>query len=134
MSDEDEDLPTADDADQPFDAGDPAQVKRRETAQQIRKREVARFWNSVFASPVGRQEMWLLITEGKPFETPFAVGPNGFPQPEATWWKAGQAEFSLRIYRSWLVAHPDAIRLMHLENDPAFMPAPKAKRKRGESE
>lgn len=133
MSDDD-DLPTADDADQPFDAGDPAQVKRRETAQQIQDREVARFWESVFASPIGRQEMWRLIANGRPFETPFAVGPNGFPQPEATWFKAGQAELSLRIYRSWLVAHPEATRLMHLENDPALMPAPKKPRKRREPE
>lgn len=117
-----------------FDAGDPAQVKRRETAQQIRNREVARFWETVFSTPVGRQEMWRLLQDGKPFETPFAVGPTGFPQPEATWFKAGQAEFSLRIYRSWLVAYPDAIRLMHLENDPALMPPPKKPRKKREAD
>lgn len=133
MSDEDGEpqLPL-DDQPEGFDAGDPAQVRRRETTQQIKDRESARFWQDVFNSEIGRREMWRLIDAGKPFETPFACGPNGFPQPEATWFKAGAADYSLRIYQTWLHRFPLLTMAMHSENDPRFMPAPKKPRKRSE--
>lgn len=133
MSDDDI-LPESDEADQPFDAGDPAQVRRRGTAQQIKERESIRFWTAIFSDPIGRREMWLLLEAAKPFEERFACGPNGFPQPEATWFNAGQQSLGLRMYQTWLAKYPLEVMAMHAENDPRFMPAPKSPRKKREAE
>ena len=132
MNDEDDGEQIGIEATPEFDAGDPAAVGARKKDIEIRQRESDRFWAAVFGSAVGRREMWGVLTAGKPFETPFAVGPNGFPQPEATWFKAGQAELSLRMYRSWLAKYPLEMQKMHLENDPNLMPAPKQRRKRSD--
>ena len=133
MSDDDI-LPEGDEADQPFDAGDPAQVGRRATAKQLRERESARFWEQVFGSEVGRREMWGLLAAANPFNPAFQCGPNGFPQPEATWFKAGEQNLTLRMYQTWLSKFPLQVIQMQRENDPRFMPEPKKPRKRREAE
>ncbi len=133
MSDDDI-LPEGDEADQSFDAGDPAQVGKRATVQQIKDRESARFWQEIFESPVGRREMWLLLAAANPFNPAFQCGPNGFPQPEATWFTAGQQALTLRMYQTWLSKFPLAVMEMHRENDSRFMPEPKRPRKRKEPE
>lgn len=129
MSDDDI-LPESDEADQPFDAGDPAQVKRRETVQQIKERESARFWERIFADPVGRLEMWRLINAANPFDSTFQCGPNGFPQPDATFYTLGAQSVTMRMYQTWLSKFPLLVMEMHKENDPRFMPPPKKPRKR----
>jgi hypothetical protein len=132
MSDDDaeQQLPLDEQPEQGFDAGDPAQVRRRETTQQIKEREADRFWRGIFIDPVGRREMWLLLEAAKPFEERFACGPNGFPQPEATWFNAGQQSLGLRIYQTWLAKFPDLVIEMQRENDPRFMPPPKKQRRK----
>ena len=120
MSDHDDDDPAPEtpELEQPpqFDAGDPAAVGKRATALKLRAKESERFWQAVFASKVGRREMFGLLRDCGAFETTFACGPNGFPQPEATWFKAGQAEFGRRMRDTWVVTHTAAFALMLAEN------------------
>jgi hypothetical protein len=103
-----------------FDAGDPIAVKRRNRKADIQEREAKRFWEYVFSLEVGRREMFKVLRDAKAFETEFACGPNGFPQPEATWFKAGQSDWGKRMRDTWLVNHLDAFALMLRENDPRF--------------
>ncbi len=133
MSDDDL-LPEDPETDQPFDAGDAAQVESRKTTQKLVEREAVRFWEGVFGHPVGRREMWLLLAAAKPFDPSFQCGPNGFPQPEATWFIAGQQALGLRMYQTWLSKFPLLVMEMHKENDPRFMPAPKKPRRKKDDE
>lgn len=103
-----------------FDAGDPDSVGKRNKKLEIQRKESERFWRYVFSLKVGRREMWRLLRDCKAFETEFACGPNGFPQPEATWFKAGEANWGKRVRDSWLVDHTEAFALMLRENDPRF--------------
>jgi hypothetical protein len=103
-----------------FDAGEPTQVKRRERKAALQEREARQFWERIFATELGRREMFKLLRDCKAFETEFACGPNGFPQPEATWFKAGQSDWGRRMRETWLVQHTDAFALMLRENDPRF--------------
>ena len=103
-----------------FDAGDPAAVGKRKRTIEIKERESKRFWELVFATPVGRREMYCLLTDCHAFEDRFACGPNGFPQPEATWFQAGESAWGRRIVQTWMVAHADQYALMLRENDPRF--------------
>lgn len=122
MSEDDgQDLPAPGQEESPlFDAGDPAAVKRRRVTAKMAERDAERFWNAIFASEVGRREMFKLLRDCNAFGTEFACGPNGFPQPEATWFKAGIADWGKRMRDSWLVAHTEMFALMLRENDPRF--------------
>lgn len=122
MSDEDEpDIPPADQPEPAFfDAGDPGQVKQRRVTAKIKAREAERWWNEVFASEVGRREMYKLLRDCNAFGTEFACGPNGFPQPEATWFKAGEAAWGKRMRDTWLVRHTEQFALMLRENHADF--------------
>ena len=103
-----------------FDAGDPAAVKRKARKAEIQEREAKRFWEYIFSLEIGRREMFKLLRDAKAFETEFACGPNGFPQPEATWFKAGQSDWGKRMRDSWMVNHLESFALMLRENDPRF--------------
>lgn len=102
------------------DAGSPRAVRKRLTKLQLQEREGDRFWQELFQSEVGRREMWKLLATMHPFDTTFACGPNGFPQPEATWFKAGEQQIGLRIYQTWLAKYPLEVMAMHKEHDPRF--------------
>ncbi len=102
------------------DAGSPKAVKKRLNKLQILAAEETRFWQGVFADPIGRRCMWKLLSESHPFEERFACGPNGFPQAEATWFHAGEQSLGLRIYQAWLAKHPLEVMEMHKEHDPRF--------------
>lgn len=90
-------------------------VDHAELEQEKRNRESLEFWHAVFATDTGRREMFAILCLLKTFEHPFAVGPNGFPQPEATWARFGAQAAGLSLYHGWLRAHPDAVNLMYLE-------------------
>lgn len=102
-------------------ATSPARVreaKRRAAREAIEGDE---FWIGALSSVVGRREFWQLLRDDcHGFAPPFACGPNGFPQPEATWYQAGAYAIGQRLYQRWLRLSPDNIRLMHEENDPVF--------------
>lgn len=121
MSDEDHTQPAPDDAEpQFFDAGDPAQVEGRRRSKKLQERDSERFWNAVFQTELGRREMYGLLRDAKAFEVRFACGPNGFPQPEATWFQAGESEWGRRMADTWMARHPEEYLLMLRENDPRF--------------
>lgn len=106
--------------DDPADAGDPAAIERTRRRQREADKEAAKFWRGVLADPVGRREVWTLLQLAHVFETRFACGPTGFPQPEATWFHAGEQDFGLRLYRSLLRMDMEGVRIMHHEFDPDF--------------
>lgn len=121
MSDEpDDDQPQLELADLGQNAADLDQLQKRLTARQIAQRESDRFWLTVFSTEAGRREMWGILTAAHTFEERFAVGPNGFPQSEATWFHAGEQAFGQRLYQKWLAQDPENVILMHIENDARF--------------
>lgn len=107
----------------PENAADPIKVQRREKKLQRQARERDEFWIKIFASPVGRREMWAILSEGHCFEDRFACGPNGFPQAEATWFHAGQQALAQRLYQSWQLRDYEGVYRMLCENDPRFSKA-----------
>lgn len=124
MSDEDDlepDLPEIPIEEPPqFDAGDPVQVGKRKRRLDIEAKESERFWQAVFGSKTGRREMYKLLRDCNAFGTNFACGPNGFPQPEATWFQAGQADWGRRMRETWLVRHTEEFAQMLRDHHPDF--------------
>lgn len=108
-----------------------AEDSRKFTEIEIRRAEAEQFWKQIFAHPVGRREMWGILDNAHTFETRFACSPTGFPQPEATWFHAGEKEVGLRLYRSWLVLDAEGVLTMQREHDPDFRKPERPKRKRG---
>lgn len=111
-----------------LDLGDAAANRRiRDRARREAKERTA-FWRAVLADKVGRREVWNMIAGsqwGHAFNTAFACGPNGFPQPEATWFAAGAQDLALRLYHDLLRLDVRGIEVMHREHDPRFAPLPK---------
>lgn len=104
------------------DAGSPEGVAR---ARKNRKREEDRgadFWRAVLSDPVGRAEVWQLLQEGGLFATPFAVGPNGFPQPEATWFTAGKKALVESLFLRLMGVDIDGVKLMLTDAGHPFFP------------
>ncbi len=119
--DDDDGDQTQEDGPALFDAGEPAQVRKRETAAQRRTREADDWWRRILADPIGRREMWGIIqTECHAFEERFACGPNGFPQTEATWFEAGRQSVGQRIFQTILARDPVNTMRMLTEHDPRF--------------
>lgn len=124
--------PAPDDPDQPddetlptdqvtVDVASPEGLKQqRRTAKQVRQNGED-FWHQVFASEIGRREMWQIIhTDMHAFNPNFAVGPVGFPDPNAAWYERGIQDKGLILYHRWLALEPEGVRKMHEENDPRF--------------
>lgn len=84
------------------------------------KLETEAFWKMVFADRIGRREMWGILQATGAFEERFACGPNGFPQPEASYFKAGEQSVGMRLYQKWLVFDRDGVCKMHDEFDDRF--------------
>lgn len=101
-------------------AAEPKAVRRRVRKVDEERRQADEFWRAVLASPVGRKEIWGMLVSVHTFDDRFALGPTGFPQPEASWFYAGEQSFGLRLYRSLLRIDHDGIALMHREFDPEF--------------
>jgi len=93
--------------------------KSQERARQ-QKDQSKEFWQAILDTPIGRLEVWKLLEDAHAFETRFACGPSGFPQPEATWFHAGEQDFGLRLYQKLLVVAPESVLQMHRENDNRF--------------
>lgn len=102
------------------DAGDPAAVRRRAKKLKFDKRESADFWKSVLATPTGRRELWGILQACHWSDTKFACGPNGFPQPEATWFAAGEKSIGECLFMSWLIADREGALRMLDEFDSRF--------------
>lgn len=94
--------------------------KRRRQKIRFHERQVADFYKRVFADPVGRAVMWEILQAGHFRETKFACGPNGFPQPEHTWFLAGEQSYADRLFNTWRRHDRDGVLLMEDEHDPQF--------------
>jgi hypothetical protein len=129
LGDDEPDEPTAAE-EATVDAASAAGVKRQRKRQRRAEDEAGDFWRAVFASPIGRREMWqILNADLHAFDTLFGASPNGAPDYYATWYRRGQQDVGLRLYQRWMALQPEAVILMHAENDPRFQ---KPKRKRNE--
>lgn len=106
--------------DENLNAADPKAFRERRRKADIDRENAEAFWQRVFSDPIGRREMWGILTDAHAFEERFACGPNGFPQTEATWFQAGEQALGLRLYLSWQRIAPEGVLLMHQENDHRF--------------
>lgn len=108
-------------AEQPASSVDEAQRKRRETKAKRREREDREFFRMVVQSEVGRRFLHSILHEAHAFEVRFGVGPNGFPQTEATWMQFGEQQLGQRLYQTWHLRYPAEIMDMLRENEPKYM-------------
>ncbi len=109
-------------------AADPIQFKRAVDRQRKVKETAADWWRKGLSSETGRAEIWSLISEFF-LAQPFAVGPNGFPQPEATWFQTGQREKAFILYHKLLAIDRDGVMRMLDEHHPTFAKPIKRRRK-----
>lgn len=110
-------------------ASDPKRMKAQRKRQARTKNQGEEFWKAAISTETGRREIFDLLRQAGTFEERFACGPNGFPQPEATWFNAGQKAFGERFYLSLARIDRAAVLAMHDENDARFV-KPKARSKR----
>lgn len=127
----DDDTPTEEEQllqDQIPDAASAKSLKKSEERSRRRLEQSADFWQKIFDTQIGREEVWKILSECHTFETKFACGPSGYPQSEATWFHAGEQQLGLRLYHSWLIMCPEGVLQMHRENDNRFPPQAKQRR------
>jgi hypothetical protein len=101
-------------------AADPAGIAKKFRKIDKERLEAIHWWHQALSTERGRRIVWKLLEDGKCFETTFACGPNGFPQPEATWFHAGAHAYARRLYDTLMLYDRAAVFLMHDENDPRF--------------
>lgn len=116
MSENDEDVEST-----TPNVADEKSIRKRKLTQKQLARQDDDWWTAALNSEVGRRCLWSLIDAAGSFEDRFACGPNGFPQPEATWFRAGEQAFGLKLYHKLLLRDPILVSAMHAENDPRFM-------------
>lgn len=116
MSDDEQEPPESPNPNAATGRGVKAQKEKLKNHDQL----VAEFWRAVLADKIGRSEVWRILQSGGAFKAPFACGPNGFPQPEATWFKAGQQALVLGEYQRLMRLDLDGLKQMLLENDKDF--------------
>lgn len=106
--------------DQP-DAGNPADVRRRAREQRRIAKEDREFEASLFSTPAGRRFLYRLLDDTGALKPPrFSTGPNGFPQPDATFYLMGQRDLGTAWYHRWAIDNRADIFAMLDENDPNF--------------
>ena len=98
----------------------PRQTERKRARLEREADEENEFWRQALATKVGRRAFYKMFQQGGLWSTPFAVGPNGFPQPEATWFKAGEQAVIARIHDKFQLLDHGAVFTMLRENDPRF--------------
>ncbi len=126
MSDDDFEPHIEEDAQQD-NAADVAGVKRKQTRVRADKLEAEEFWRKTFASEVGRREMWGLLQAAGVMAERFGAGPNGFPDPYATFFRAGVQSVSDHYLREWQIRDYAGVYLMLCEHHPRYPKPPKAK-------
>ena len=114
------DEPQDDEQQQPSAAATPRAARKQRDTARLRKKQTDQFWIAALGDEIGRRAVWELFVSAHTFEERFACGPNGFPQPEATWFQAGEQAFGLRLYQTLLVLDRVGVGIMHDEHDPRF--------------
>lgn len=122
MSDPDDDEPELPSQQTTVDAGDQRQVREAEINASMRARRSREFWRGVLSSDVGRAEVWALLQDAHAFDEKFAVGPSGFPQPEHTWFMAGEQAFGYRLFLTMMRHDRENVALMLAEHEPRVVP------------
>lgn len=112
------------------DAGSKRGYTRKVNEIERREAEARTFWNEVFATELGRREMWGILAAAKTFNFEFGCTPSGAAHPQATWTEFGQQQYGWRLFRSWKKLVPRGVMLMLDENDPDLKPIPKPSRRR----
>lgn len=103
------------------DVGTPKGRNKQEREIDLRRLETEAFWKQVFATIVGRREMWKIMGEGLgAFKSEFAAAPGGVPDRDATWHRRGQHDYGFGLYLQLQMIVPEGLRLMLEENDPRF--------------
>lgn len=110
------------------DAANPRGIRRQVRKKETADEKASRFWIVALSDPIGRLEMWKLLEAAGWRTQAFEVGPNGFPQQNASWFKAGQREYGLWLYHKLMATARDGVLTMLEENDPRFA-KPKGARK-----
>lgn len=91
----------------------PSAVDQRDMAKQEQKarhrsKQIEKFWTTVLTMPGAQDALWDFLAWAGTFEDRFACGPNGFPQPDASWHNAGKRSAG-EYWRDKLMAHnPEA--------------------------
>lgn len=135
MSDEFDDEPESGDAEleilQPtHNAGDARSIAEQQKLAEKTAAKAREFWIRSLQDEVGRKVLWDLLESLGTFADNFQCGPNGFPQPDATWFKAGQKAFGHRLYHTLILADRALVFTMHDEYDGNFARPGNKKRKR----
>lgn len=104
----------------PNSAVDEGQRKRRETKKERMAREDRQFVRQILSLEVGRRFLWSILKEAHPFETIFASGASGVPDPFATFHHNGEQQLGLRLFQTWMLQAPEDTMLMLREHDPRF--------------
>lgn len=76
----------------------------------------------MMASEAGRREMWELLDVSHAFQTQFAHGPSGVPDPLASWFQAGQQSIGATLYHKMFMYAREQTLMMHDECDRRFDP------------
>ena len=106
--------------DQTYNAADPVSNRKRQRKSVREEAERRRFWEGIFASEVGRREMWAILQASGAFENRFATTGTGFPDPLATYLHLGQTKFGLWLYHEWTRNARDGVLAMMDEFHPQF--------------
>ena len=110
------------------DVVDPRAQRRLKKQQEITTENADNFWKRVFSDPVGRAEMWAILSRSGTFERSFGHF-NGLPHEQLAWYAAGQKDFGQTLYLSWLKADRDGVNRMLDEHHPDFAEPKKPPRK-----
>ncbi len=102
------------------DAANPVMVRGRKKKVELERLQAEEFWKRVLSDPIGRREIWQLLQTCHTFETKFGVGPNGFPNSEATFFHQGEQAIGQRLYQSLSIIDRAAVFKMHDEHDSRY--------------
>lgn len=99
----------------PADAADDQGTKDQEDKTKIEAREASMFWRGVLSDNVGRREVFKLLQNMDAFDVPFAASPIGFPDPNATFFKAGKISAGQIFYQMLAITARDELFAMQDE-------------------
>lgn len=101
-------------------AADDQAIEKAQRRSKHNADKAADFWRRVLSEDVGRAVMWDVLINMHTFSDRFAVSPAGFPQPEATWFQAGEKAAGWRLYDALRKADFTGVHRMHIAHDPYF--------------
>lgn len=132
---DDDELPVEGSRDENADAkipnaADPVRIARARQRADFEADQRAEFWRGILSTEIGRMVMWEVLIGMHTFEERFAISPSGFPQPEATWFQAGEKAAGWRLYDALRKAAFEEVHQMHLEWDSYFVEMKKKTRKK----